>query len=718
MIISQKTSNQPSLRRGYGAILMVLFTGIVSLILLQHTYDVSLRSLETQKKAQLQLDYNQKEQAFLTSLVGLTPKFLANNMIDNSLAGDGPTRTQTRLGSLTNQAAVTSKLQGNYNQQLNAFGLNTARSANTGINNVFGRQLLGVVHPTDNPPGWTGQINATINGEYPPVTTLRGINSNLTARPNDHPAGVQMQNRIRHMFLSSSYTYDNTDPTTAAQNAQLQADSTIYPEFNLIPYPNISFGYAAPGQPIVAKQNWWRLFMQSEIRDAPNTGLAVNNQNQGNRNLNFIDREYILSVYEIPSQLAINSNTFTQLGSFGDGTSWADAANIGIQGGIYSERLTTSGELAVDRITTKETSNFDGNVRVGEADRIVDPTTGITTANETTYENQNLDFFPIAKSSDSAKSIFVSLGQGPAFFDRFAANFAPNPIAGNRASYEHFFEYSRGCNQTAMKLDIFQLAGSTPIELRFTYLQNDGTPIPTPIRIGGTGPLATPWPNSATDPGFDTFPFFQGVLPNGDVTLNIHLDRIAGYLATLPDAAGLDINHSITVNPDHRDGVDETGLSFDAPVIPTPLLPDGTSPPQQFPYVVLIGTEDLTAYTSGFSYVSNLRTYFKSDFNNVPYPAGTPARPGFTDPLFPPTSVFAPEIRYGTEGDLAINVQGSVGSLADGNANAINVLDLRNAQDAINTASITASLESISHPAQLPPVNVMNWLIVVNRVIK
>jgi len=71
-----KTYFQRSQPRGYGVILIVLFTGIISFILFQQSYRVSLRTLETQRRVQLQLDYNQKEQAFLTAMVGLTPKFL------------------------------------------------------------------------------------------------------------------------------------------------------------------------------------------------------------------------------------------------------------------------------------------------------------------------------------------------------------------------------------------------------------------------------------------------------------------------------------------------------------------------------------------------------------------------------------------------------------------------------------------------------------------
>ena len=713
MIISQKTTLKPSVRHGYGAILMVLFTGIISLILLQHSYDISLRSLETQKKAQLQLDYNQKEQAFLTTLVGLTPKFLANNMIDDSLVDNASTDLQTTTEELANETALISKLRGSYSTELRALGLVGSRNGNTGqiARNARGRSLLGIIHPMRNPPGWAGRITRRSNIEYPPIMAVRGSNiSPLTPLLGEHSIETQRDNRNGRLFISSSYTYNNTSGATRNLRDKLLADHVEYADFNLLRYPNISFGYAEPGEPFVARQNWWRLFMQTEIDNSANTGLVANAQGQTDRNLNFIDREYILSAYEIPSQLAVNSNTFTQLGSFADGSSWAAAAGINITGGVYAERLETSGTITADRISTKQTSNFGGNVTVAGT---INATNAITTATETAYENQNLNFFPIAKSSDSSKSIFVGLGQGTAFFDRFEGNmFAPNPSAGNRASYEHFFEYSRGCHQTAMKLDIIEIDGSTPIALQFTYIQNNGAT--NTITYGGSRFGPVPWPRSSS-----SFPFTEGVLPTGEVTINIHLDRIVSFLATLPNAAGVDVNHSITVNPDHRDlGIDETGLRFAAPVIPTPRLPDGSFPAPVFPYIVLDGTEDLTAYTSGFSFVSNLRTYFRRDFNIVPYPAGIPPRPGFTGTLYPPTSVFAPEIRYGTAPNAGIDIQGSVGSLATGNASGINILDLQGSQNTTDTATVSASLSSITHPAQLPPVNVMNWLIVVNRVIK
>jgi hypothetical protein len=132
--------------------------------------------------------------------------------------------------------------------------------------------------------------------------------------------------------------------------------------------------------------------------------------------------------------------------------------------------------------------------------------------------------------------------------------------------------------------------------------------------------------------------------------------------------------------------------------------------------VIIQECADLTSFSKGFSLVTNLRTYIGDDFNIVP---GTPPS-GYTPSgtYFPPCSLFAPEKRYGVEVDpFAITLGGQIGSLAsESAANPVRPLDSKNLSGEDMAASrITVNLRPITHPAELPPITMMNWLVVLEE---
>ena len=101
-------------------------------------------------------------------------------------------------------------------------------------------------------------------------------------------------------------------------------------------------------------------------------------------------------------------------------------------------------------------------------------------------------------------------------------------------------------------------------------------------------------------------------------------------------------------------------------------------------------------------------------------PQTTP--PGVTVPageeFYPPVSFFAPEKRYGDSGiALKIDIDGQLGSLAKGNAEPIRIADLKTGYaDQVVPENIVANLKTIDHPAALPPINMMNWMVVIREI--
>jgi hypothetical protein len=222
-----------------------------------------------------------------------------------------------------------------------------------------------------------------------------------------------------------------------------------------------------------------------------------------------------------------------------------------------------------------------------------------------------------------------------------------------------------------------------------------GDPLPGPTKAGYFRP---------------SYPFEMKSLPLPDggskPCIAYYPKRMKGFLASL-QADGLDVNNSICINVDYSG----TGISNVAykPNIPCTDNDYG---------VLMTECDDLTTYTKGFSLVTNLRLYIGDDFNVVP--TTVPAGSGLVAPFYPPASLFAPEKRYGTEFDpYKVEVAGQIGHLKgdDGaNGTPVNVLDFKMASGTNAAAgNIDVNLRPITHPAELPPITMMNWLVVLEE---
>ena len=134
--------------------------------------------------------------------------------------------------------------------------------------------------------------------------------------------------------------------------------------------------------------------------------------------------------------------------------------------------------------------------------------------------------------------------------------------------------------------------------------------------------------------------------------------------------------------------------------------------------VVLRESGDLSSYVEGFSLVTNVRLYLADDFNIVSIPA--PANSGLPvgEAFYPPVSLFAPEKRYGTTLKIRpVDYEGQINSLAEGYDEAIHPLDFRaGTYEQVTPNLITAELKPVRSPAELPPISLMNWLVVVEEV--
>jgi hypothetical protein len=211
-------------------------------------------------------------------------------------------------------------------------------------------------------------------------------------------------------------------------------------------------------------------------------------------------------------------------------------------------------------------------------------------------------------------------------------------------------------------------------------------------------------------------------IANGQTCISVYPERIPAYLSLIGGAvagpaagvapdANYPYNNSLVVN------VDYTSLGPTYPKKPSINCTD-------LDYGVIVKEcANLSSFTKGFSLVTNLRLFIGDDFNTT---VGTPP-PGYspTGIYYPPCSLFAPEKRYGVDVDpLAIELGGQIGSLAKGDKvnssdddpTMIRPLDSKNMSGtAMTAANITVNLRAITHPADLPPITMMNWLVILEE---
>ena len=306
------------------------------------------------------------------------------------------------------------------------------------------------------------------------------------------------------------------------------------------------------------------------------------------------------------------------------------------------------------------------------------------------YEAVNADFFPLTSSSDSGLVAFIPINTGDIAYDNISSLQDANYVIDDRLSPTAWSEYSRPAVQCEMQLKVTEVQAfddQTPTGLEFTYTAAGSPESETYLRSDGS------WPSASSAAGA-TFPFHFETIPDGRLALVVYIDRLTTHLTSL-GADSLDVNKSLAVSADYLSNTD----------ISQPNIP---SAPNDIA-LVLRETDDFTGFPSGFSLVSPFRLYLADDVNIVPTVAG-----GTT---YPPISLFAPEKRFGLRTNpMEIEFEGQLNHLTK-ESSTINPLDLKSGRDeTVVPSNITANLFRIADPAQLPPINQMNWLVVIEEV--
>ena len=633
-----------NLRSGYVSILAVVTLSSIMLLMLTASFRYTLQNQETQKKTQIRIDYTNREQALLRAVLTETPNSAIKNMMANSRStSEGlQSRWHWIFKRARDKANGETALENNIAEVL---GINSQSiSGNTGdgpqddisdcINSIANQQAMHRFYIN----AGTNNTGNLLGSEYP--ETLELVNGSLEMLDRDRPV------------ITMDKTYAGGK------------------QFKVIPYPDVHFGYVSQNENFVAKRNWWAFSLTYGAASKSSTGVATKKKN------------FVLSIYEVPSQLALGSSTTTALGKHADGTEWG---NVSISGSVFATRASTEGNLRLDRLAARRGISLTDNSSVGGV--ALDNFTGDLPSREQ-YEADNASFFPLSNSSDSGLVAFLPIARGLETFDDLE-----DVTDYNAASSTGWNYYSRPALQTVMKLrveDVISPEDQTPTSISFTYLSYG-------IEKTALFTRGNNWPTQDSPKG-STFPFHLETTRLERRTLAVYIGRLATYLQSL-GADPLAVNNSLMINANYRDNI-----RISKPNIPS--LSTDIS-------LILRDTRDFTAFAKGFSLVTPFRMYLVNDVNITASRVDDNGKS-----IFPPISLFTPEKRFGIR-DKAMNIalKGQINHTGKNRSNAVRPLDLRSgADDQVSTNKIEADLYSITDPDQLPPITQMNWLVTIEQV--
>lgn len=724
-----KTIHKRFGKAGYVSYVMVISTGSMLMLATFFVFRTAMNQREVQSKVQMRVDYSEKEDAILRSIVAITPNRAMQAMMHEN---GGQPRDSLRWSDIFFDAVQLANARTSAGADLlqaiggsnRLYRANVGDSTLTDISQIF--SPVAMVNTNEESTFCSTGIDRSLGDGFPPP-----LQSTSTRWSGEDPA-----------ILDATFPIISTDKRYGTlASGRVGLSTTSYPDFNLIPYPQINFGYTRPGEPFVAKRNWWAFEMDLGAADRAATKLMAPR------------RTFVFSIYEIPSQLAISSSSFMSLGRHGSGDAWT---NVTIEGNVFAGKAVVEGNVSIDSLSSRRSMEIATNARIGGETFFANP---FTPGTREEYQITQGEFYPVSLASESGRVAFIPINRGALFLDRHAHEAETNTI-----SPTTWNRYTSGALQCAMSLDITAVDPATKKPTEFRFRAKPDIDFRQPTQEGVLGNLPEPqssWTYRAGENGSYDFGdqavdvaygangrfYFQtgvrGVVefnnsrfgdpivgtyklgysrPSSpfsyeqitDLTstrwcVELKPERIPAFLSML-GADDPSINHSIVVN------VDYTTSGLNDPELYNPMangayretLADGT------PNYALILREcaDLTAFTKGFSIVSNLRTHIDDNFNIEPTtpPAGYVPVGNY----YPPLSLFVPEKRFGgTTTPFGVRIAGQVGSLgSDQDVNPSRVLDAKNASGQDFAGSrIEVNLKPIEHPAALPPVYMMNWLV-------
>jgi hypothetical protein len=453
-----------------------------------------------------------------------------------------------------------------------------------------------------------------------------------------------------------------------------------------IVYPNVRFGYKQPGNLFVARRVWWEIPVLYQT-----TQQTVEDQSTVFRYPG-VTATYVLSVYEIPSQLPISGNANLQIGLNGDGTAWG--SGIQVAGSIYGGQVqlspgTYTGVSSHQQVNVLSGATVGGVSYATSTDNLFDqPGTRETMALTQTPGVGA----PVSVAGNDGKVLLVPVMPGNQFYMQAPSN-APTHwdlyarpyyrcrlrmiISGTNSTL--IYNSATGATNStapagAIQVDVYTSADTTnrPDQL-LGFL--DSTATHTTYAQGYTG--------DTTGNGYLAWPAWMNYTSTGTADRNLLIVDIPTMVSTLgTGTAAVDSSQLYSVYIGSNPSTEPATPPFPAP------------PPYTEPGIGITNCNDLSLFTSGLSIVANQTLYLLGSFNQ-----------GATTQ---PTSIYAPAVRYGMSGAISpVSLTGQVSLDPTSSATPVaNPLSLVNASGtAIPASSISANLSEITDPTLIPPIS-------------
>lgn len=664
------SSGKATRNKGYATIAVVCAIAMVLLAMSAFTMRGNMNSFGSQARAQVKQDYSQKEDAILNSLLHIVPNKAIGAMQRNSASS----ASDYTWGTIFEEALdLANAEQAASVELLQSLDLASAISANTGDSD-FSSASDFVEAPVRTAEGDSNLVNGGNWWEYYML-------QDGTIGPNI-PAALRTPNYNLYL-LDKKYPIISTQKQYVDWYQKgLYLNPYYYPDFNLIQYPDVKFGYKRPGELFVAKRNWWVFSLIFGKHNEDKTGIPP------------VRKDYVLSIYEIPSQLPLTASALMKVGQFADGTDWT---NVSLDGGIYADVLQTDGTVNVSQgsISARKSVNLNGTTTVAGTT----VTSGFDDIGEreerALSSDSGTDFYDASVTGNVGKVAFIPLNPGNDFLIR-----SSDGSSSERISPTGWKDYTRGANRAVMRIEILEMSDidtQIPTKIRLYYRDNSNSLRNITYTRGSN------WP-SEVESGGASFPFQTDVLDNLRNAFVVYLDRLPTFLEGLPYPGNIERNNSIYIAPDESD-----------PTVQAPSIPSVDSDAA----ITLREGKDMSRYTSGFSVVTNLRLYIGDSLNNVaitpPVNSGIPSGSEF----FPPISLFAPEKRFGEtlSVEKSVDLRGQISTLKNSASDTFNPLDLKGADDSrVESHKLNAELISLRSPAELPPIYLMNWMVTIEEI--
>lgn len=505
-----------------------------------------------------------------------------------------------------------------------------------------------------------------------------------------------------------------------------------------VPFPNIRFGLMRPGDTMVARRVWWRIpvLYQTALQtiEAQTAGTNVTRYPG-------LLANYILSIYEIPSQLPITGNGNIQLGLNSDGSGWGNTSSAGnqvqITGSIYGDEVQLNGGTYSGGISSRNQVNVLTSSSVA-GENFADNTYNNLGVREQKDLTRAIGAAPVSVAGDNGKVLLVPLATGNAFYlpspnatptawDLYSLPYYHCRIRITISGTNSILNYQNGIANTTDAT-----AGAITVQIR--YLPDTAQ---LPDAVFGV---------SDTAPGWTTVTYTQvsngSILPDSTATSSGTLTNQAdgtpaNFLLYTSTATGVQDCNIVEI--DLLQMYSTLGLNparcYSIYIGCNPSqTPNGGN--ANYPNIVIKDADDLTGataqfsvtppgpFTNGLSIVSTQRIYLTggaqqtgpngSGFNTVPW-----TNPPDPNNPYPATSIYAPDVRYGITNvtpTIAVKGQISVSQATAGSSTAVNPLSFSTgANNTISGAGNSYSLNAISNPRSVPPISRLNLLFTIEK---